>query len=162
MDKKAKTVLFLSLSVHVLLALFLLLKTTRWGWGYHEELTLSVIPEGADTPTGEVVLKVDGNMIYPLHPSRTTNFQGSFCIDGLCAYDSLGIYFFRWREYGTGYGVFSDFLGQEECLDCIFYFDDFGEKLVFVGPDDHEEGRTLYVAGVDNREEAQNMIFIQN
>ena len=162
MDKKSKTVLFLSLSVLALLALFLLLKTTRWGWGYQEEITLSVIPQGMDVPTEEVVLKADGKMIFPLSPSRTTNFQGSFCIDGLCDYDSLGIYFLRWGEYGTGYGVFSDFPGQEEYLDFIFYFDDLGEKLVFVGPDDQEEDRTLYVVGVDTREEAQNMIFFQN
>ena len=164
MDKKSKTVLFLSLLVLSLLALFLLLKTTRWGWGYQEEITLSVIPQGMDVPTEEVVLKADGKMIFPLSPSRITNFQGSFCIDGLCTYDSLGIYFLRWGEYGTGYGCFPAFVGEVEeyPIDALFYFDDFGEKLVFLSSEAQEEGRTLYVVGVDTREEAQNMIFYQN
>ncbi|MBR4865654.1 MAG: hypothetical protein IKU11_03130, partial [Clostridia bacterium] len=110
MIKSAKKVLIVSLLVISLLVLFLLMKTFFWGWSFEKEITLSVIPAGMDSPTEEVILKADGKMIYPPFPSRTTNFQGSFCIDGLCDYDSLGIYFFRWGEYGTGYAVFSDFL----------------------------------------------------
>lgn len=164
MIKSAKRVLIVSLLVISLLVLFLLMKTFFWGWSFEKEITLSVIPAGMDSPTEEVTLKADGKMIYPPFPSRPTNFQGSFCIDGLCTYDSLGIYFLRLGEYGTGYGCFPSFVGEVEeyPIDALFYFDDFGEKLVFLSSEDQEEGRTLYVVGVYNREEAQNMIFFQN
>lgn len=163
MNKKAKTILLLSLSVLALFVLFLLLKTFFWGWTYEKEITLSVIPAGMDSPTEEVVLKLDGKMIYPPFPSRPTNYQGSFCIDGLCLYDSLGIYFLRWGEYGTGYGSIPAFLGEDEeyPFDCIFYFDNFGEKLVLVGSDYHEGNGTLYVSGVDNRKAADAMVFLK-